>query len=713
MPNRLRITGRAAGLFAALCLAAGALLAAAPAGPAAGDRDGLANQYEWGRKTGFYLSFENESEGNAPCALDKLRLILGVADGKQWRFIHAAPTWEYGRDYTAKALVGPKGAEMWLDGEKVGASEGGFLPDAGSVVINHVPGYASGPTEYMILPSRLILSAGAEKPVDLSFAKEAGRQAALLLFEPQFVRHLPWTAGAEETRTVTSTFRIVRVPKVRDLAPFIDRYGQCRYADWPGKVRTDAELQASAAEEKRRLDALGAPTGYDRYGGFEEAGWREKATGFYRLVKRDGTWWLVTPEGNPCFYLGMCTAPSPGWETTPVSGREFLYEWLPPREGPLAGAWSRNHWGAQDGTEYVAFHSANMARKYGADWQQRNEEATTRRLKAWGFSGIAKWGGQDGLPRMPVLNRSGVPNVARHPDVFDPAVQAKFRDVLREQIEPRKKDPWVVGGWRGNAYGELITRAEVGDILKRPAAVPAKRVLVEHVLDEIYGGDAAKMAGAWGVEAKTREDLHGAQGKPPAADIEAMRCFYADAYYRFVYRTVKEIDPNHLYLGFWIVPGWWENEQDWMLIAPHCDAIGYDRYSNEFADARLTRLIEKTDKPILCGEYSYPSWYGGARGYGLYGTWGEDDADAGDRYTRWVEAAARSPYCVGVCWFHYRDQPLTGRGPGRGEALVYGEHYAFGVVDVTDRPKWDLVTRMREANLSAPGWRLKAAAERR
>jgi len=44
-----------------------------------------------------------------------------------------------------------------------------------------------------------------------------------------------------------------------------------------------------------------------------------------------------------------------------------------------------------------------------------------------------------------------------------------------------------------------------------------------------------------------------------------------------------------------------------------------------------------------------------------------------------VKAAATNDYCVGVIWFFFRDQPLTGRGPGRGDQLVYGEHYAFGM----------------------------------
>jgi len=55
---------------------------------------------------------------------------------------------------------------------------------------------------------------------------------------------------------------------------------------------------------------------------------------------------------------------------------------------------------------------------------------------------------------------------------------------------------------------------------------------------------------------------------------------------------------------------------------------------------------------------------------------------------------------------------VTRRGPGRGSNLVYGEHYAFGIVDVTDKPKWDLVEHMRDANLAAVAWRLDAMGKR-
>ena len=59
-------------------------------------------------------------------------------------------------------------------------------------------------------------------------------------------------------------------------------------------------------------------------------------------------------------------------------------------------------------------------------------------------------------------------------------------------------------------------------------------------------------------------------------------------------------------------------------------------------------------------------------------------------------------------WFQYRDQHITGRGPGTGGQLVIGEHYAFGLVDVADRPKWPMVERMRDTNSKVIQWRMQA-----
>jgi len=687
-----------------------ALSAAGGEGICAMNRLWLASQHDWGAKKGFYLAFENTSEGDAPCRLASLKLILGVADGREWRFISAGPAWRFDKEYRVRAAVDREGARLWLDGSLAGSSPGGLAPAGGPLLAAHTPDWAKGPAEYMIMQSSLAVSSGAGQPLRATFEGSLAHPA-LRLFESGPGERFDWSIAAGSPLTIEAGFKIVKRPDPREFAPLVDRYGQSVHADWPGKIRRREDLAAAMADEERRLaDDLAGVSGYDRFGGWTGARWRVRATGFYRLERRGEYWWLVTPEGNPCFFIGVCTAPALEWDRTPVTGREHLFEWLPPRDGLHAASWGRDCWGEGRGTDYVSIHTSTMIEKYGDDWQRKARESTARRLKAWGFSGIAKWGGQEGLPSTPVLGRWAVKNLVRHPDVFDEAVRREFREALRAQIEPRRRDPFVVGWSLGNEYDEIVTREEIGQILKMPAAVSAKRALVDRALDAIYGGDVGWMARAWGLAAGSREELHSAACSPSAADIEALRRFYAEEYYRFVYRTVKELDPDHLYLGFWIVPGWWENEEDWRLIVPHCDIVGYDQYAYEFGAGRALDLIKECGKPVLCGEFSFPAWYRGTRGYGFYPSSVDDDAASGEHYRRWVEAAARNPACVGVAWFQYRDQPLTGRGPGRGTDLVYGEHFAFGLVDITDRPKWDLVTRIRAANLNAAAWRLAASA---
>lgn len=669
-------------------------------------RFNLANQSDWGSKRGFYLNFENESTPHSPCSLENLRLILGVADGNNWRFLVVKPpNWQFQTDYSVKAIIAPTYAEVYLNDQLVQRSEGGFLPLQGELLVNHIPAWANYPTDYLVLQTSLKLSQGKAR-LSLSFKE---KPLPLFLFEPQNPqRILNWRTKEGENIIIEASFRLLPFPNLRDLAPLVDRYGQCRYANWKGKVKSDEDLANSLKEERTMLDKMEMPKGFDEYGGYELAGWKEEPTGFFRLVQRNGFWWLISPKGNPCFYTGVCGVPALTWEMTPVTEREFLYEYLPPKEPPYSACWGRDVWGEGRGTEYLALHTINLIRKYGEDWRNKALEITKERLKRWAFSGVGKWGGMEGFPNLPVLRRWDVPNLVRHPDIFDPQIQERFRESLRRQIESQKDSPWVVGWSLGNEYDEIITKGEIREILNKSQEVAGKRALVDFALEDIYRGDVSQMAGAWKVKAKSKEDLYSLPPNPPEEDVEKLRQFYAERYYSFVYKTVKDIDPNHLFFGWWIVPGWWENEADWYLQAKYCDVIGYDRYTHDFVDPWFSQLVNNAKKPIICGEFSFPPFYDGERGFGVYHIWVKDDREAGRSYERWIRDATSNPYCVGVAWFFYRDQSITGRGPGRGSNLVYGEHYAFGLVDVTDRPKWDLVRYMREANLNAPRWRMEA-----
>jgi hypothetical protein len=665
----------------------------------------FAAQYDWGSNTGFYLSLEGEAPEGVPCKLSGAKVALGVADGHQWRYIIHGRNWQLDHNYTLKAVVHPQSFELSIDGELAGQS-GGSLSARNDLNLNAslVPSWASSPAEYLPIQKNLSLETSDGKKLDLNFDKPL----PLILLTSQSSASVVWQNKQDQTLTITAQFRVITTPDPRDLAPFVDRYGQSKYGDWPGKVNTDADLTAATQLEKQRLDTWGIPGGFDAFGGVQQSPWKDPATGFFHLAQHDSFWWLITPEGNPCFYIGLSDAPALNWDRTPVTGRAWMFEELPPKTAPWDFAWGLNSWGQSDGTVDVALHTVNMIRKYGEGWKDQATAQTVQRMRSWGFSGFGKWSSDaGGLPIVPVLNTYGVPILDRHPDIFNPTVQAQLQSVLAAQINPRLLDPLIVGWSLNNEYDDIITGEETKNMLNLSSTTPAKKALADEALKSLYSSDLSALAAAWKIKASTISDLYASTPTPPAVDIEALRQFFARQYYDFIYRTIKRLDPNHLYFGFWIVPGWWVNETDWELIAPYCDIIGYDRYNPVFADAWMNTLIRRTNKPVFLGEFSFPPTYNLERGFRAYTAANAvDDADAGRLYFQWVEEARRNPYCVGVSWFQYRDEPVSGRGPGQGSDLVYGEDFAFGLVDVTDQPKYDLVEWVRLANLHAAQRRL-------
>jgi uncharacterized protein (TIGR03437 family) len=676
----------------------------------------LADQSNYAAKTGFYMDLENSPTGSSAfCQLPTMIVAVGVADGAQWQFIVAHPAWTLDHDYTAKAVIAPAYFELYLDGQLLGRIASGFagLPNQ-DLLANSVPSWAAGAGNYLLTQSSLDADSSGGAAVSETFTTVARPLPLMLLAPGSTSRNVPFQYAAGESLTVTAMFRLTAISAdPQAYAPYVDTYGQSLYSSFPGKIQTDSDLQSAAAEEQTKLAGWGVPNGYDAWGGVLNAGWQDSATGFFHVVQHHSVWWLISPAGNPCFYIGLDTGPLTTGNNTPATGREWEFAAMPPNTAPYNSAWGYGDWG-NTGIASVSFDTWNMIRKYGGDaWQTAAANLAVQRMKAWGFSGFGKWSSDAGnLPILPVLEGYNVPLLTRRPDIFDPNVQALFQASLQQQMQARVNDPLILGWSYGNEYDEIVTPDEVSSILGMGSTVPAKRALVDEALSAIYGNNVAAMAAAWGVTAASAADLYSALPAPPATDIETLRQYFADRYYGFLYQTVKSIDPNHLFFGFWIVPGWWVNAADWQLMAAHVDVIGYDRYSPVFEDSLLQSLAKTTAKPIFLGEFSFPPNYSLLRGYEVYPlVSASDDADAGAQYQTNLEAAARNPWCVGVAWFEYRDEPVSGRG-FLGETdldLVEGEDYAFGMVDVADRPKYDLVEQVRTTNLAMAQRRLAFA----
>jgi hypothetical protein len=104
--------------------------------------------------------------------------------------------------------------------------------------------------------------------------------------------------------------------------------------------------------------------------------------------------------------------------------------------------------------------------------------------------------------------------------------------------------------------------------------------------------------------------------------------------------------------------------------------------------ARLRAL----DKPVLITEFNF-----GSRDRGPF--WGgvtelSKEEDRGPAYAHFLKQAVVEPSIVGVHWFQYLDQPVTGR-------LQDGENGHFGLVGITDVPFQGFVDNVRKSNLQA------------
>lgn len=658
---------------------------------------------------GLSLSLETTPDSQGNCSLSSMRLRLTVGDGTALHHVESAFAWQIGTVYTARAVISGAGPQLLsVNGQALGSLQQSFAPASVALAASYEADLGTASKNYIANPLSIQVSNGTNS---LNLSPNGGNPlptALILLGSGPAIWNTAFAENAALPTTVTATFRFdSAVANPHQLDPYIDTYGQAIAATYPGKIQTDADLQSAALVEQTWLANHPPLGGLDPYGGSMVAGWTDKNTGYYHTASHNGRWYLISPLGNPLFYLGITAY---GLHTTPITGREGMFQ-LPQKSGPLAAAYSLNVYNDPQDTTYFSHGLANQIRKYGSASSDVTDANFRRRLASWVFAGGGKFGSfPTAMPVTPLIGHNDAKTVppavpGGHQDVFDPSVLAKMKALYAKQIGSDIANPYVVGWAVGNEAEEEIAPEEVAAMLALGASSPAKKALVDRGLT-IYSGSVSALAAAWQIAASTVGDVYASKPSPPARDIENLRQFFAQAYYAANYQIVKSIDPNHLFFGSWITAG---DTLDWPIAAANCDVVGFDDFFPGALSDTLLALFASTQKPVMLGAFGVPSDYGGTRGFGwnqYTGAMTLSDSASGDEYTQRISSAVASPYVVGAMLFDYLDEPLTGRGDSTGANnltgnLVVDEDYAFGLVDVTDTPKYDFVNPVRAANIAA------------
>ena len=485
----------------------------------------------------------------------------------------------------------------------------------------------------------------------------------------------------------------------------VDAYGQFTRADWPGKLHSASEFAVRRETEAEEIAKFPTLSGRDTYGGWAK-GPKLPPTGYFTSVKRDGRWWLVTPEGRLFLSFGIDATNMSG--STIVQPRSEMFTWLPGADGPLAKFGGQNDnvlYGPYKSGKTFDFYQANLERKYGTDYETSWRKITAARFRSWGFNTIGNWSdeGLEVLHQVPYTATLGVEGSharvasgsdywGKMHDPFDPQFAADCDSSFREKATHLKTDPWclgwfvdnelswsggsVEGGRYGLAYGTLSASADQ----------PAKRAFLAQLQAEY--GTIGKLNAAWGTTLADWTALGApytmSQTPNPTqkADMSAFVYAFAKKYFITVRDTLKKYDPNHLYLGCRFA----SYSLDAVRAAGEvCDVVSFNIYQPR-VDSKAWTFTQDLNKPCLIGEFHCGALDRGLFHPGLVST--PNQAARAAMFEDYMRSVIDNPAFVGAHWFQYLDEPLTGRP-------LDGENYNIGFVTVTDTPYPEMVQAAR------------------
>ncbi|MFC7292748.1 agarase [Hirschia litorea] len=299
------------------------------------------------------------------------------------------------------------------------------------------------------------------------------------------------------------------------LENLVDKYGQNTRDNGPLTVKSDEELRKIADAELAQLAASEGMPDRSKFGGYKD-GPKLEATGYFRVEKVDGKWWMVDPEGYLFFSHGpanvrmanMTTTTGIDFkddsvrvinsdEVTPEDSmgiikvsdevrqsryvtspeRNKMFEWLPAYDDPLAEHYSyrrSTHMGPVAHGETYSFYRANLERRYGEQepesYIKKWEEVTLDRMKDWGFTSFGNWVDPAFYPNEQVpyfangwiigdfkTLQPGVERWSPMPDFFDPVFAERAKATISVIAEEVQGSPWCAGIFVDNekAWGEL------------------------------------------------------------------------------------------------------------------------------------------------------------------------------------------------------------------------------------------------------------------
>ena len=361
------------------------------------------------------------------------------------------------------------------------------------------------------------------------------------------------------------------------------------------------------------------------YGGF--AGEKVAKAGYFRVIEKRGKWWLVDPEGCLFLSVGMNSVePERVKSNNETAWTKETYKLLTDAGFNTIGRWSKPR----------LFNAHNQKIPWCSTQGFMRSYAKVR----------PKNRGKGGYPNETI-------------PVFDPEWPEFCEKFAEKNMKATVKDPYLLGHFSDN------------ELPFRPNALSLYLSLPES--DASHQGAVAWM--------KENNITKGKVDKPKtqAAFLEHV----SRLYFETVSRAIKNVDPNHLYIGSRFHGK--AISEPVIRGAAVCDVISINYYHHWVPDKKQTQDWDKWCKrPFIVGEFyamKVTSKRTKADGAGFRVL---SHKDAGEFYHTFTRPLLKeNPNCVGWHWFKYADT---------------NDQYQKGIVSHEGKPHTELIEAMRVLN---------------
>ena len=508
-----------------------------------------------------------------------------------------------------------------------------------------------------------------------------------------------WRVSLQDT--VAASLSISELKLLRQNLVFdgiADKYGQYTDRSWSDKINQDSDFQARKAAE---LTDLSANPGTGETQGSKSLVNPSITPGIWKVVRNSsGKMYLQHPSGKLFWSMGL-SAVGEG-AATPVEGRENMFQSLPSSTGSFAGAYIDRP--TPDGT-LMCFNFAqrNLMAKYGTDYKASWLDTVRKRISSWGVNTLGidsttSLFGQ-GIPYTLLLHTNAFGTRFRPPhlqwgslpDPYTDGFQTWMTTEFTEQLAPYLTHWSFMGVFVDNemSWGNMASTTDQLNIargaLNATSTQPGKTAFMNQLKTK-YNGSISALNTAWGTKYTSWSDFLATRWLPtsfPSAlktdGLNFVKAF-AETYYSKVNLALSAAGLKALYLG--------SRYEDWTpevvsAASKYVDVLSFNLYRT--VDNVDWDYLNSLSKPVLISELGY-----GAKSDGTFGgpapTYSSESR--AERLKALLNKAITVNNIVGVHWYSYVDQPITGRWSDY-------QNTGLGLVDIADNPYMDSVEVLR------------------